>query len=154
MSAITNINIETYSERAIVVRGNTEDHKEQLKALGGKWNSRLKDGPGWIFPKTKKQEIENWIATRQLPVGTIVKAAFYQEENISPRQSSSISITESQMLREIKNLNIKVDRLENLIKKLISKHNDICSDNEEEKEEEKEEEEEEDNNINRKRLLK
>lgn len=42
-----------YSEKAIAVIGETKPIKDRLKALGGKFNPRLKCGAGWIFPRTK-----------------------------------------------------------------------------------------------------
>lgn len=55
------ISIEQYSERSIVVRGDTRKYKEDLKKLGGKYNSRLRGEPGWIFPKTKEEDINSFI---------------------------------------------------------------------------------------------
>ena len=42
-----------YSDKAIAVIGDTKPIKEKLNDLGGRFNFRLKCGPGWIFPKTK-----------------------------------------------------------------------------------------------------
>lgn len=55
------MHIDSYSEKAIVVRGDTTNYKNELMEFGGKWNSKLKDGEGWIFPKTKFDKINNWI---------------------------------------------------------------------------------------------
>jgi len=55
------ISIEQYSERSIVVRGDTRKYKEDLKKLGGKYNSRLRGEPGWIFPKTKEGDVNMFI---------------------------------------------------------------------------------------------
>ena len=55
MSTIT---VEQYSEKAIVVRGNTVVYKDKLLSIGGKWNKMLKGGEGWIFPLTKKLIVE------------------------------------------------------------------------------------------------
>lgn len=47
-----------YSDKSIVVTGEgTREIKEQLKALGGKFNFRLSCGAGWIFPATKQQQV-------------------------------------------------------------------------------------------------
>ena len=47
-----------YSEKSIAVTGEgTREIKEQLKALGGKFNFRLTCGAGWIFPITKQQQV-------------------------------------------------------------------------------------------------
>ena len=42
--------LEEYSEKAIVVRGETKSCSEDLKTLGGKYNPKLRGGGGWIFP--------------------------------------------------------------------------------------------------------
>ena len=55
--------LKSYSEKSFVVRGDTKPHKDKLKELGGKWNSNLTDGGGWIFSNTKKEKVEEWIAT-------------------------------------------------------------------------------------------
>ncbi|MFZ2386478.1 MAG: hypothetical protein WB542_05935 [Polaromonas sp.] len=40
--------------KSFVVKGDTKVLKDQLKELGGRWNSTL---GGWIFSKTKELEI-------------------------------------------------------------------------------------------------
>jgi hypothetical protein len=55
---MSQLTIEQYSEKAIVIRGNSQPYLESLKKLGGKWNSNLKGGGGWIFPNSKKSKIE------------------------------------------------------------------------------------------------
>ena len=62
------ITVEMYSEKCVIVRGNdTRPIKEQLKELGGKWNSRLTDKDSgekfgaWVFTKDKKNELETYI---------------------------------------------------------------------------------------------
>lgn len=46
-----------YSEKAIAVIGNTIKIKDNLKKLGGKFNSRLSCGPGWIFSKRVESKL-------------------------------------------------------------------------------------------------
>lgn len=53
----TSILISNYSDKAIVVRGDTKAIKEALLKLGGKWNTGLKGGAGWIFPLKKKDDV-------------------------------------------------------------------------------------------------
>lgn len=52
------IKIVDYSEKAVAVIGDTYPIKEKLKELGGRFNKFLSCGAGWIFPKTKEQEIK------------------------------------------------------------------------------------------------
>ena len=47
-----------YSDKAIAVTGDTKAIKDDLKALGGRFNPRLKCGAGWIFSKKKQQALE------------------------------------------------------------------------------------------------
>jgi len=51
-----------YSEKSFVIRGDTKKYKDTLKELGGKWNSNLKDGAGWIFPNTKRNDVDEWLS--------------------------------------------------------------------------------------------
>ncbi|MEZ0272329.1 MAG: hypothetical protein ACAH18_09565 [Methylophilaceae bacterium] len=44
-----------YSDKAILVKGNTVVHKEKFNEIGGKWNASLK---GWIFSKKKTDEVK------------------------------------------------------------------------------------------------
>ena len=48
-----------YTEKSIVVCGDTKLYKDKLKAMGGKWNANFTNKTtgekfgGWMFPKTK-----------------------------------------------------------------------------------------------------
>lgn len=53
------VQIIDYSEKSFAVIGETKPIKDQLKELGGKFNFRLSCGAGWIFPKTKLEEVQN-----------------------------------------------------------------------------------------------
>lgn len=54
----SDIQIIDYSEKAVAVIGEgTKRIKDELKALGGRFNFRLSCGAGWIFPTTKKAQI-------------------------------------------------------------------------------------------------
>ena len=50
-----------YSAKAIAVFGETRAIKEELKAMGGRFNSRLTFNgqklAGWIFPKSQEQRL-------------------------------------------------------------------------------------------------
>ena len=51
--------LENYSEKAILLKGEkTKEYKENIKAIGGSWNSTLK---GWIFSKAKEPEVKKLI---------------------------------------------------------------------------------------------
>jgi hypothetical protein len=57
-----------YSEKALAVFGDTRPIKDQLKAIGGKFNSKLTHNDekkaGWIFSKSKEQELRNLLTIK------------------------------------------------------------------------------------------
>lgn len=56
-----NMKIVDYSEHSIVVIGDTKEHKEQLKQLGGKYNPKLTISGekviGWVFSNKNKDSV-------------------------------------------------------------------------------------------------
>ena len=51
--------IEQYSDKSFVVLGDSKPIKDQLKQLGGIWNSHLKDNKmGWIFALNKRDAVQ------------------------------------------------------------------------------------------------
>ena len=64
---MNNIYIENYSEKSFVLRGETQDLKEDIKKLGGKWSIGFTDKKNgekfsaWLFFINKKPEIEKWL---------------------------------------------------------------------------------------------
>lgn len=52
-----NYEIIDYSEKAIAVCGDTKAIKDDLKSLGGRFNPRLTCGAGWVFPKSKREQL-------------------------------------------------------------------------------------------------
>jgi len=69
-----NCTIEDYSEKAIAVFGDTKPISERLGAIqGSKFNPCLRGvgenkRPGWIFPKTRRSEVESLLQAIQQEV--------------------------------------------------------------------------------------
>lgn len=55
----TDLRLIQYSDKCVVVVGNTKPKRDRLKAIGGKFNPWLKCGEGWVFPKYKEAEIRS-----------------------------------------------------------------------------------------------
>lgn len=51
-----------YTDKSVVLVGDTTNYKDYLKGLGGKFNPHLKCGPGWIFSKSRWNEILEQVA--------------------------------------------------------------------------------------------
>jgi hypothetical protein len=66
-SSLSSIRIVCYTDKSIVVVGDTKTYKDSLKNLGGKWNGSLTNKEtgekfmGWIFYASKKKDIQSWI---------------------------------------------------------------------------------------------
>ena len=61
------VRIISYTDKSIVVIGDTKKYKDSLKNLGGKWNASLTNREtgekfmGWIFYLSKQREVQSWI---------------------------------------------------------------------------------------------
>ncbi len=58
-TAQPNLKVIQYSDKCIVVVGDTKSNKDRLKSLGGSYNQWLKCGAGWVFPKYKEAIIRS-----------------------------------------------------------------------------------------------
>jgi len=61
-TAKPSLTIINYSDKAIVVVGDTYANRVKLRSLGGKYNKWLKCGEGWVFPKTMEAKIKREFA--------------------------------------------------------------------------------------------
>lgn len=60
---------EDYSEKSIVVLGETKPHKDALKSMGGRFNGRLRDGKvGWIFSKKSEEAVKDYVDNGKVTV--------------------------------------------------------------------------------------
>lgn len=64
-----NLQIVDYSEKAIALVGDTKTIKEQLKQLGGRFNPKLSCGAGWVFPKSKLDEVQKFVNCGEITKG-------------------------------------------------------------------------------------
>ena len=56
------LTVEQYTDKSVAVFGNTRKWSGNLKQLGGKFTAKLRSGPGWIFYKSKEQEVNNFVS--------------------------------------------------------------------------------------------
>jgi len=68
-TASSGIRVVDYSARSVAVFGDTKRVKDRLKAMGGRFNGRLKENnetaPGWVFPMSRKSELEEEFCSLQ-----------------------------------------------------------------------------------------
>lgn len=70
-----------YTDKSIVVTGDTISHSTSLKQLGGSFNPKLRCGAGWIFSKARKESVENYIKTGVVEPFIFDKNSFKKEDN-------------------------------------------------------------------------
>ncbi len=60
------IEIVDYSEKAIVVIGDTKPFKDQLRAMNGRFNPYLKGATqfkGWVFSKKRENQVRDFVSS-------------------------------------------------------------------------------------------
>lgn len=149
--SFTDLKIEEYTGFSVVVYGETRKYKEDLKKLGGKYNGRLANGPGWIFPKTSQREIEKFInggkrlvTTEEADAGEerskqrakeweqehknekkVVNRPVrpdYSEPSHTPINTTTPTLTEyGSLITAIKLMSSKIERIDNALTILLSK---------------------------------
>lgn len=144
-----NLYIVDYSEKAIALFGDSTDYKVHILNAGGKYNPSLRHNEqrqaGWIFPKTKKAEVEKLV--NQIKSGSIE-----EKSTTTPvreyKKKTETNDSEWVSKQDFMNLVSKVERLEQEYNRLLKMKNKeepkvTKEHNEPESEEEEEESDEE-----------
>jgi len=102
--------VQDYTEKSIVVIGETKDNKDGLIKLGGKFNAKLKVGPGWIFPKTEKERVLKFVNDGII---TEKKTTYKIKEESNQPKEEVISTTKKEFLKPdlLTQINQKIDRI-------------------------------------------
>ena len=142
--SFTDLTIEDYTDKSIAVQGNTRKYKEDLKKLGGKYNGSLKNGPGWIFPKTLEKELRTFVKNGKRLVTEEEETTGEERstqrskewaESKSSSSSSSVNIPPTlseyaSIINLIKSMSKKIDFLENSMNLLLTDEQKKMNDNE------------------------
>lgn len=98
-----------YSERSVAVFGDTKAYLDELKEIGGKFNSSLTHPgtktktPGWIFQKSKKSELAKLLnksvtSPKPVPLETTVSRTNLTSYSYSKSDKSGLALT---MIRKL-----------------------------------------------------
>jgi hypothetical protein len=138
--SFTDLTIEDYTDKSIAVQGNTRKYKEDLKKLGGKYNGSLKNGPGWIFPKTLEKELRTFVKNGKRLVTeeeetTGEERSTQRSKEWSESKSSSVNIPPTlseyaSIINLIKSMSKKIDFLENSMNLLLTEEQKKINNNE------------------------
>jgi len=86
--------LKEYSDKSFCIFGeNTKEYKEELKSIGGKWNSNLKYGPGWIFSNKNKVKVQEWLKKI-----TICEHIYKEEQNVCTKCGIKLNTNNSPRL--------------------------------------------------------
>lgn len=102
---IPNVHIVDYSEKAIAVYGDTRQLADSFRSLGGYFNARLKEGPGWVFSKKRRSEVEE-LLRQYLSAHTTESQSIKSSDNLfsSIGMEISDSWTEDDWIKAVTNM--------------------------------------------------
>ena len=122
--------ISKYSDSSIAVQGDTWTHKENLKILGGKYNNKLRGGPGWVFHISHEDKVRDFVENGKLPPPTDEEKtpikenstpATFQTKPPQPFSHAMPTLTEyALLLTSINNLTTKINNIETAISFLLN----------------------------------
>jgi len=67
LATMNGIQIIKYTEKSVAAIGETKAFKDAIKDVGGKWNSKLKCGPGWILSAKKLEALKTALSATSTP---------------------------------------------------------------------------------------
>jgi hypothetical protein len=74
LATVNGIQIVKYSEKSVAAIGETKAFKDAIKEVGGKWNPKLKCGPGWILSAKKLEDLKTALSSTPTdPSPTLVR---------------------------------------------------------------------------------
>ena len=101
-----------YSEKAFVVRYSKaldkilDSEVKLIVEMGGKWNSNLKGGGGWIFPNFKKKIVENYINSGEKKVFHVatskIQRAIKQMELVFENYPNNLKLKGGSIIKYLK----------------------------------------------------
>ncbi len=97
----TDLYIMPYTERSIVVMGDTQNHSNALVTLGGSYNTNLRIGQGWIFAKIREDSVQKYIETGEIHPYVYSKEAQAKFGNKPNNVAAGVSGVSEQQLRKI-----------------------------------------------------
>ena len=113
------LTLEIYNTNSFVIRGDsTYKYKENLKEKGGKYNSKLAGGPGWVFRIGFKDELQAFVDKAN--DGSVEAIAFEAKGtgNLPPTNGPSVE-------KELQSLRRDYDRLMDMYRILDNKLNQL-----------------------------
>lgn len=83
------ISFEPYNQKQYAVRGDRKVYEKIIKDLGGRWNARMRGGPGWLISQTQKEKLQKLVDAQSSDVEVVhdhKSQAKYHRERSRERQ--------------------------------------------------------------------
>ena len=80
-----------YNKERFAVRGNRDQYQDIMKQLGGRWNSRMRGGEGWLVPLDREQELIRLVNEMQVDK----KKRYHREQSENENDHDSEESSES-----------------------------------------------------------
>lgn len=152
---MTELIITQYSEKAIVVRGDTKKFENDLTNIGGKWNPSLKNGgAGWIFPNTRKVLVEE--LNEKIKKGTIKGDGnnnIITEKTLPRKKEEKSEYVTREEHTLLYNQFLKLEQEFNKLKKIYGNNESICEEKSNNNNNSESDEESEDEDVKKPSLL-
>ena len=122
---LSDIQVTEYSDASVAMFGNTTEYKEHIKAMGGRFNARLRHPitkeptPGWIFPKRSTEMLNKYVQVGDTDGFDITKHC--KEYGVRNNVGSSDQDKSIVSIVEFNNLVNRVNELEQIVQKLSEK---------------------------------
>jgi hypothetical protein len=58
---MSKLTYDVYNNKCLSLKANRKEHNSFMKKIGGRWNSRMKGGEGWLIPKENESELKDYL---------------------------------------------------------------------------------------------
>lgn len=116
---LVKLSYEVYNKQRLAVRGDRDKYQEIIKAIGGRWNPRMRGGEGWLVPISQQEKLEKIIrdltgvqSTQTHQQTTQTTPQVLSDENgvtVSDVKSGSIKSSKSSESNESNSSQVKSD---------------------------------------------
>ena len=127
-NSFSDMKIEEYVPGCFVLLGNTRFYKEDIKKLGGKFNSNLKCGPAWVFKNSEKEIVQQYLkrgvhisSIEQIESGEILTKLYKEKQQINNYTNTVDKETSnnSNLLNRLNSFDKRLLNIELLLNKIL-----------------------------------
>jgi hypothetical protein len=100
-----------YNDEKFAVTGDKDLHHSEINKIGGRWNSRMKGGAGWLVPISQESELKKLI--RKVKKEHKLKTEAVEQKNDAELLEKVLEMVDAEVETENKNIDTKEFESEN-----------------------------------------